>query len=188
MSSLVDLCCRVVAYNYIEFEAFTGIPEHLGKEILRLIIQIRDREFSGYTASRLVEIFSESYGMLFLHRFQISSPEHIETWVPALVKSYSLSALCLDNCELGLMDAAMLRVVGSLFSVKHLSIRYNCLSNDSVRALTAHSRYQKTSNLVVVDLSGNGFISEKSIKLLAAMPSLRMVYLNDTGASVSILQ
>ncbi len=184
MLRLTNLCCQVLANNYMLIESLRNVPDHLGKEILGLIIANRCNTLTAFQAKRLVELFSDSFGPTFLSRYSITDVNSIQLWVPAFASSYCLTALCLDNCELGTTHAALLPTLGSFSGLKQLSVRYNSLCNDSIRAVTAPGRYHKQNPLVVIDVSGNGFLDEKSALLLMKLPSIAIIYLNDTGASV----
>ncbi|KAL5965785.1 Sister chromatid cohesion protein DCC1 [Taenia solium] len=107
-----------------------------------------------------------------------------DVWVTGLLSSCSLISLCLDACHLGTQHLPALTLLGaSCPTLRFLSLRYNHLSNDAVRSLTARGRYYKSSNLTIIDVSGNPFLSEKSVGLLTALPSVQLIYLSDTGAS-----
>ncbi|CUT99023.1 leucine rich repeat containing protein 42 [Echinococcus multilocularis] len=185
MLPLVHLCCLKLAENYCSIADLRGVPDHLGRQISRAIL-LKQGSFTIYTLTSYIRLFSEAYGAAFLSSFRLTPSPLLTVWITGLLSSCSLTSLCLDACHLGTQHLPILPLLGAASpTLRFLSLRYNHLSNDAVRSLTAHGRYYKSSGLIIIDVSGNPFLSDKSVGLLTALPSTQLVYLSDTGASIS---
>ncbi|KAL5106289.1 Leucine-rich repeat-containing protein 42 [Taenia crassiceps] len=185
MLSLAYLCCLKLAEHYRSISDLRGVPEHLGREISRAIL-LKHSPFTACALASYIRLFSEAYGAVFLSAFQLTPSPFLTVWVTGILSSCSLTSLCLDGCHLGTQYLSVLTLLGTACpTLRFLSLRYNHLSNDAVRSLTAHGRYYKSSNLTIIDVSGNPFLNERSVGLLTALPSIQLVYLSDTGASIS---
>ncbi|VDK41405.1 unnamed protein product [Taenia asiatica] len=186
MLSLAHLCCLKLAEHYCSICDLRGVPHHLGREISRAVL-LKHEPFTTCTLTSYIRLFSEAYGVAFVSAFRLSPSPSFTVWVTGLLSSCSLTSLCLDACHLGTQHLPVLTLLGaSCPTLRFLSLRYNHLSNDAVRSLTARGRYYKSSNLTMIDVSGNPFLSEKSVGLLTALPSVQLIYLSDTGASCVI--
>lgn len=186
MLSLAHLCCLKLAEHYRSISDLRGVPHHLGREISRAIL-LKHNSFTTCSLTSYIRLFSEAYGAAFLSAFRLTPSPFFTAWITGLLSCCSLTSLCLDACHLGTQYLPVLTLLGAACpTLRVLSLRYNHLSNDAVRSLTAHGRYYRSSNLTIIDVSGNPFLSEKSVGLLTALPSIQLIYLSDTGASVSL--
>lgn len=188
MQTLVELCCRTLAANYWRIDGLQGVPDFLGRRISWLILH-QEGFFTQKSLSIYIKLFSESFGADFLRSFRFSSLLPDPLWITGLVSSCSLTTLCLDDCRLGLELLHLLPSLGFALRTLHfLSLRHNYLTNTAIRSLTAYSRYHgHTDGLKILDVSLNPFLDEKAVDLLCSMPSLILVYMSDTGASVSLI-
>lgn len=185
MLSLIELCCKVLAQNFTAIESLEYIPEHLGRLICAYISQdlLNDRVLS---LRLFLNLFSQAYGGSFLSSFRLRQCPDFTRWIEAISICITLTALNVDSCGLGGEFHELLPWLGRLEGVKFLSIRWNNLTNDGIRSLTANWRGSGRSNckLAVVDVSGNPFLGEVSLRLLTGIVSLQMLYLSDTGLAV----
>lgn len=178
--SLIYACCKKLSESIHMVDSLVGIPEHIGQ----LIFQLMGSDWTPHA----VALFSEAYSSEFIHSIALRGLEPLPSWILCLSKSSCLSSLCLDHCELGLRDNAIgsFSLLGCFPVLKLLSLRYNNICNDHIRALTAPCRYKSVAfRLACLDLSGNGYVGEKAVKLILGIPLVKIVYLCDTGVSVS---
>ncbi|VDM30289.1 unnamed protein product [Hydatigera taeniaeformis] len=189
LGALLNQHCRISisadAEHYRNISDLRHVPHHLGREISRAIL-LKNNRFTIFTLTSYITLFSEAYGADFLSTFRLTPSPFLTVWITGLLSSCSLTSLCLDGCQMGTQHSFVLPLLGSACpTLQFLSLRYNHLSNDAVRSLTANGRYYKSSNITTIDVSGNPFLSYRSIALLIALGSTQLIYLSDTGASIS---
>lgn len=186
MQSLIDLCCKVLAENLQAIDGLDFVPEHLGRKISKFVSQsLLNSPLVSLDA--YIRLFFQAYGGLFISGFRLQPCPTFSTWVKALSHCNSLTVLCLDSCNLELEHSDVLPYIGRVQSLKFLSLRWNTLTNDSVRSLTAYWRFCGGCKLSIVDISGNPFLGETVVRLLTQLSSLQVVYLSDTGVAVCLV-
>ncbi|CAL8087953.1 unnamed protein product [Calicophoron daubneyi] len=184
--SLLHICCIRFSELLPIVDCLEGLPEHLGKCVFERIAHRYSTSSVDNEVARIFHLFIRAYGESFLEALHFTNhPEMLTKWIRLIHVADSLKYLYLDDCEIGTKYPEILPIVGRLKHLAQLSLQNNSLCNDHIRALTAASRFSRQSSLRCLDLSGNGFLSERCLASLSQLKSLRETHCSDTGMAVS---
>ncbi|THD26589.1 hypothetical protein D915_002613 [Fasciola hepatica] len=183
---LSDVCCLVLSRLIPCVESLDGIPEHLGRRIFAELApsfqccKLQPREKTAFV------LFDRSYGTAFINSFCLSPAwNNTNLWLDLICLSQNVRYLYLDNCHLGTKHSGIFSHLGQLRQLVKLSLRQNHLSDDQIRSFTASGRFSAQSFLHCLDVSGNGYLSERCVKLITGLKRLVEFHCGDTGIAIS---
>lgn len=186
--SLYHRCIQYIAQNLHMVDSFYGFPDLVAADIFKESEKCKKFEITSAENDSLknLQLFCEIYPDSVLSSLNLSaSCRALNYWLEHFLVFSGLQSLDVSDCFLG-DEHEILSHIAHLKLLKSLNLRKNCLTDKGVSRFCAPFKLFRRGpeHLTVLDVSENGCISNRGIKMLQCFKDLQKVDI--TGTSVKV--
>ncbi|XP_033123265.1 leucine-rich repeat-containing protein 42-like [Anneissia japonica] len=185
---LLDLCLDFVSQNVQHVESFEYIPDVVGKQIFKRIIQLEKSGKAYCIGTKSLKLLVSTYGTDLLTSLSLVNQRDVldkySEKFDVLLDCDGLVSLDFGNCCLN-DEHPILKVIARMKRLKNLGLSYNLISRAGIRCLTTPVRMLKDGpvDLASLQLAGNLQINDSSIRYLLAFKQLKFLDVSDNFIS-----